>query len=135
MEAQIYLYIWDNRWVWGLPNIRKTSVLWTLSIIMHLGTLIEVTKKEFDLTHITDNNPLLIDLVSNLLCLWLFIRQRWTIENRKFLTVDFIDEDEWKIGHYLKRREAVYTWQAHLLFLIGIFRALRLSYLYLWLGQ
>ena len=74
----------------------------------------------------------MLDLLSIVLSISLFVKQRWTIESKKFLQIDLIDEDEWKIGHYLKRREALYTWRAQILFFIGIGKGLRSAFMYIW---
>ena len=54
------------------------------------------------------------------LLVMLFIRQL-SFESKRVLSFT-IDEDKLQIGHYLKRREALFTWQGTLLILLGIVR-------------
>ena len=145
MEAQIYLYIWDNRWLWGLRSLPRTSWLWIMLIginIYKIVIYIEKLRNEegknnsaIQARSIPDG-AVLCDIFSLICCISLFIRQRWSIESKKVIQfLDLQDEDKWLIGHYLKRREALYTWQATMLYVIGLSRAARIAYLYLWANQ
>lgn len=46
MEAQIYLYIWDNRWMWGLRSLPKTSWLWAMLFCINLYKLVAYIRDE-----------------------------------------------------------------------------------------
>ena len=95
MEAQIYLYMWDNRWVWGISHLTRPSWVWALWVcVKSFGQGNKIFEWQ--------------ELVSTVLAATLFLKQR-SIENIRYIPF-VLDEDELKIGHYLKRKESLYTY-------------------------
>ena len=36
VEALVYMYIWDNRWLYGVPYPTMSSYLWGIAPLTHL---------------------------------------------------------------------------------------------------
>ena len=107
MEAQVYLYMWDNRWAWGLPFPERPSWVW-------VGLLA--------LKAVSYGNALWHwhQLVLFMLIFTMALRQR-AVENVRYMPFR-LDEDKHRIGHYFKRRDALYTHQAAALLLVGFIK-------------
>ena len=118
MEALTYLYLWDSRWCWGLPYPPRTCWLWAVVLV---ANLINLTQLAADLTA----PRTLLTLLTLPPLASLFVRHQ-SIESKRVLPF-VTDEDTLRIGHYLKRRQVVYTHESALVLIIGLVKVL--SYL------
>ena len=121
MEAQLYLYIWDSRWLWAIPYPSRTSYLTGACALIRLYTLL-IEEQQEQTKHLLGCAmfSMTVNAIALILLLMLFIRQLG-FEAKRVLSFK-IDEDKLQIGHYLKRREALFTWQGTLLTLLGHLR-------------
>ena len=121
MEAQLYLYIWDSRWLWAIPYPARTSFLTGACALIRLYTLF-IEEQQENSKHLLGNAmfSMTVNAIALSLLIMLFIRQLG-FESKRVLSFK-IDEDKHKIGHYLKRREALFTWQGTLLVFLGHLR-------------
>ena len=119
--------MWDSRWLWGLPHLQHPSSLWLLCAILSTAKLachISAIKHSVETREDEMVNEFTItdwrDIVAIIVLVSLWWRQRM-IEQRQWLSFR-INEAELHVGSYLRRKEALYTWQARVLLLIGFIK-------------
>lgn len=129
----MYLYFWDNRWAWGLgypktePFFKASSLwlIWAICLtIKHLT--VKFGTESDDPSGKTEDGFLAGTDVNDLIELYtvvpILIIQWWRhkkCEDRRVLEFE-LDETKWDVASYIKRREAIYTYESAIILVVGL---------------
>ena len=110
MDLTIFFYMWDSRWVWGLPYPERPSRIWLPSITLYILAAFQMmnspdteSSPKSDLQHLQGETfQSWLMLLSGIFQLLVFIKQQ-ALENEKMFEFE-IDEHQLRINHYFKRK-------------------------------
>ena len=123
------MYFWDNRWAWGLgypktkPFLKESSLwlIWALCL-----TIKQFVTESYDPSGKSGDGFLAGADVNDLIELYtvvpILIIQWWRhkkCEDRRVLEFE-LDETKWEVASYIKRREAIYTYESYILLVVGL---------------
>ena len=112
MDFQLFLGMWDDRWVWGtrLPN--RPSYLWLALAFPYFAVPVS-----FSLILILDSSLVVsnacyyyatLSILSGILMTCLSLTQ-YKIESKQLIGSPQIDEIKLRINHYFKMKEAIFS--------------------------
>ena len=127
VEALVYMYIWDNRWLFGVPYPPQDSfLLWLIAPLTHLYTYLtaadEQAAPEKQLGEQKSSSTIELHIAWTVIYVFITFSQSAdhdTIDRRRIIT-NFRLPDDKKLCGYLKRKESLYQNTAYVIMLVGL---------------
>ena len=106
MESLTYLYMWDSRWIWGLTHPDRPSRIWYIIGLLSLAVGASYLCKDKMGNQMTLAYSIIICILG-LSTLLLGFKQAG-IEEKRLFSFE-LDEHAFRINHYFKRKEAIFS--------------------------